>query len=445
MRQDQHQPVPMPIAVDTAYRVRDNQFWYSDCTFARTIREKKAIKLRIEGLGERTLAHARAGRDHRPTLSYTLPSAADRQWWKQQCGRITRVELLGVTEWDQTEAPASLPSIPGSTESPTVQPGIQGEERPLLREATLCIGLDIAWFGGSATRRDSQYDCIGSVLIGREVSRPRLTLTRVPLDRRDPDASLTLAAITTLLAQHKNVGQVVFALDAPIQALERGLPERASQPAAGSIRRRACESFLSRQRQIIDAQAQGGNGWHPNIQPGAPLAPRVQALLNGLRELDFVLWTPGDHDARTLVIECFPSEAIWAAKRLGNYREDITAACARAYKRQGRTHLMADQVQRLVHDVLDGFARPSGDARLWNIFVNAALRWMLDDETWQANGLYRCGKLLDDVVDTMICLATSLSYAHGCAHVWRDPQHPSDGHIIGPGFSSDGFSASPRE
>jgi hypothetical protein len=80
----------------------------------------------------------------------------------------------------------------------------------------------------------------------------------------------------------------------------------------------------------------------------------------------------------------------------------------------------------------------SGIAGLWGTLVEAALAWMIADPTWQTNGVYRGGKLLDDVVDTMICLATSLSYAKRNAHVWHDSTHPDDGHIVGPGCQNDG-------
>ena len=41
--------------------------------------------------------------------------------------------------------------------------------------------------------------------------------------------------------------------------------------------------------------------------------------------------------------------------------------------------------------------------------------------------------MLDDVVDSLICLATAISYSAGLAHVWQDLNQPLDGHIIGPG------------
>jgi hypothetical protein len=121
-------------------------------------------------------------------------------------------------------------------------------------------------------------------------------------------------------------------------------------------------------------------------------------------------------------------------KRLGRYPAAVTAAVVKAYKQQGGSHLTAGQVEELVRRVLGGFSADSGRPNQWDCLVADAVAWMLADGTWQTNpGEYRGGKLLDDVVDSMICLATAVGYAHGLAHVWQDPAQPGDGHIIGPG------------
>lgn len=173
---------------------------------------------------------------------------------------------------------------------------------------------------------------------------------------------------------------------------------------------------------------------HPNIQPGAPLAPRVKKFLKGLSELGFELWTPAGGKVKHLAIECFPAESIWAMKRLGYCPDGLTALQAKAYKAQDGNPLTAKQVRDLVNDALNPFAVAIGENVQWSSLVNAASDWMIGDKTWQTQGFYKGGKLLDDVVDTMICLATALSCAKGNSHVWHDPEHPDDGHIIGPGY-----------
>ncbi|MDB4308158.1 DUF2726 domain-containing protein [Gammaproteobacteria bacterium] len=85
-----------PIAVDSGYRLRDNQFWYSDCSFADLIRDESFVEVQIEGLGVRRLAHSVAGKDGRSTFSFKLPTTQDRQWWKHNRGKHVRLELLSV-------------------------------------------------------------------------------------------------------------------------------------------------------------------------------------------------------------------------------------------------------------------------------------------------------------------------------------------------------------
>ena len=86
-----------PIAVDTAYEVRDNQFWYNDCKFRTLIEDKSTIRVRIEGHDdcEYILRHSQHGSDGRITLSYTIPHDIQ-GWWEKHRGELVRVELLEV-------------------------------------------------------------------------------------------------------------------------------------------------------------------------------------------------------------------------------------------------------------------------------------------------------------------------------------------------------------
>jgi hypothetical protein len=264
-----------------------------------------------------------------------------------------------------------------------------------------------------------------------------MELTRVPLPDRDPDATQSLEAIDALLARHEGADRVVFALDAPIQARARPeLPARRAVPTKGTVKRRACENFLDEHRARIDKADGGSRGWQPRIQPGAPLAPRVIALLSGLESRGFVLWSGAALDAKKLVIECFPAEGIWAMKRLGYFEEGISADRAKLYKRQKGKRLSGEDMEQLVADVLVPFDLCLSDFGYQ--IVDRVIEWIRSDSTGFKDGGFRGGKLLDDVVDTTICLATSLSYAHHQAHVWYDPRNPDDGHIIGPGYRPDG-------
>lgn len=428
------------IEVDQAYRIRDNQFWYTDCRFADLIRNKASIVINIDGLGIRTLIHSAPGKDGRPTLSYKLPSSADRQWWKTHNGEYFRLELLRIEAEEEVEPkPEPVRKIgPYITPETILISDIVSHELQNISDGVLCIGLDIAWFGGSENDKDSQFDCIGAAFISPHVEQPIFTLIRVPLKDRDPNAVQLLKAINGLLQKYQGIKRVIFALDAPIQAVDRGLPVRSPNPSKGEVERRACENCLDKNRKNIERSVIGNNGWRPNIQPGAPLAPRVVSLLNGLQKLGFSLWTRESQNAEKIVIECFPAEAIWAIRQLGYYPKSADPAYVKAYKNQKGIPLSADQVESLIHRVLDDFTKVTGSTAHWSILVDQTINQMLKEPTWKVNGCYRGGKYLDDAVDTMICLATSLSYAYHLAHVWQDRQNVCDGHIIGPGFSNDG-------
>jgi hypothetical protein len=304
----------------------------------------------------------------------------------------------------------------------------------LLRKPTLCIGLDFAWFGGSANDQTSQYDFLAAILIDSPKGNSALSCTRVKLIDRDSDGSLTARAIDALVETFK-ADRIVLAIDAPLQTINRELPPRTPKPEKGTVQRRAVDSYLSECRKRIDKRAGGSSGWHPNIQPGAPLPKRLTSLLSKVNEShNFQAWTTDLSETTRLAIECFPAEAIWAAKRLDQFPQQVTASNVRSYKEQAGNQLSSTQVRHLVETtLLEGFKWPSGVPTIWPRLVEDGIKWMLEDVSWQKSGFYRGGKMLDDVVDSLICLATAISYATNNAHVWCDPKDSNDGHIIGPG------------
>ncbi|WP_407282210.1 hypothetical protein V7O61_08015 [Methanolobus sp. WCC1] len=104
-----------PIAVDDAYEIRDNQFWYNNCKFRSLIEGKNSIevkiipKLDIKDIGEfkefdkvrdlsrtpQTFYHSNKGKDGRITLSYTIPYELQ-EVWNYLNHHIARVELRNV-------------------------------------------------------------------------------------------------------------------------------------------------------------------------------------------------------------------------------------------------------------------------------------------------------------------------------------------------------------
>lgn len=297
---------------------------------------------------------------------------------------------------------------------------------------TLCIGLDVAWFGGSAKDSNSRYDFLAAGILDASGAVTQVASHRVPLLNRDRDAKITSAKLQQVFNGLGQGRRILLAIDAPLQASMRDLPVRAPVPTKGSVQRRACENTLSCKREKIDKAFGGANGWHPNIQPGAPLAPRVQALLDGLSGT-LTVWTPDAAHEPRIAIECFPAEAIWAAKRLDWFPQGVTAEMAKAYKKQKGKQLSVQEVRDIVEGILCPFGQVCEGSQWQDRVVRPLLEYILADSGWRKLENYPGGKMLDDVVDSMICLATAVSYASGNAHVWHDRSVPDDGHIIGPG------------
>lgn len=300
------------------------------------------------------------------------------------------------------------------------------------RSRCLCIGLDIAWFGGSKGRADTQHDCLVSAVSDPLAEDVSLHINPIKLKDRDQEAGQIFCEIKNVIEARGAGLNVVLAIDAPLQGV-RAIPDDRQKV------RRFCEDRLSAGRQAIDRAKGGAMGWHPTIQPGIPLAPRVQALVTKLeKELKMQCWRSEHGDHPRLIIECFPAEAIWAAKRLGSYKAHTSGVAVKAYKRQQGVLLSASKIEALVNDVLlKSFEDMTGVPDHWPMMVKTLISQMLKRKGWGEDGNFRGGKFLDDVVDSAICLATALSYANGKAHVWHDSKNSDDGHIIGPGLLQD--------
>lgn len=298
---------------------------------------------------------------------------------------------------------------------------------------TLCLGLDIAWFGGSKADPASRHDCLAWT-IDVPGTAPTFGLRRIPLPDRDPTAAILLEFVTEIVNDFP-ADRVVFAIDAPLQeAAHRDLPPRSPLPGKGEVARRKGEDAFSRDRQRLDALRGGSEGWHPNLQPGAPVAPRVKALIAGLETLDFRPWTPQYAHHPRLALECFPAATIWAGRVAGLYPPSSSAAEIKAYKATRRRILTDPEVEDLVRRVASPLGPLAGDDEAWPGIVDQAISWMLSDPTWPRKGDHHTGgKMLDDVVDTLLCLLVARAHAAGQSHLWHDHEVPDDGHICGAG------------
>ena len=298
-------------------------------------------------------------------------------------------------------------------------------------KTTLCIGLDLAWFGGSVGNPDSQHDYLLSCILSPNPLDTQLLIERLKLIDRDPSADIISTAIEAVIAKNAaHVERVVLAVDAPLQTT--------TILSAGQTKAwRAADRAFSAIRQGIDRQWGGSRGWQPTLQPGAPIPPRVKALTERMMErLGFNLWEPHLAHSPRLLFETFPSEALWAFKRLGAYPTVDRGHELRRYKKL-RKELLSD------NDILDWLTTLLMPAEplihcegIWRDLVTQAAHWLLGTFRPNAEGRYRVGKFFDDLIDTLFCLATAISYAKGHAHVFMDLDAPRDGHMIGPGALS---------
>jgi hypothetical protein len=286
----------------------------------------------------------------------------------------------------------------------------------------------MAWFGGSKGKPDTQYDCLVWAVSDPLANDVAVQIHPLKLIERDPNAEQIFREIRKVIERDGDGLHVVLAIDAPLSGV-RAIPEGRQKV------RRFCEDRLAVGRKVIDRAMGGARKWHPTIQPGMPLAPRVKLLVAELKKkLKMRLWSTGFADHPRLIIECFPAEAIWAAKRLGGYAAHTSGTAIKSYKKQQGKVLSASKVETFVGDVLLSSFEPLTDLpNHWPKMVKKLISRMLQRKDWGKDGNYKGGKFLDDVVDSAICLATALSYANGFAHVWYDPENPDDGHIIGPG------------
>jgi hypothetical protein len=268
----------------------------------------------------------------------------------------------------------------------------------------------------------------------------------------DPVAARVLGAVEKIVTGPPDTKRAVLAVDAPLTALARpDLPPRSRKRESGAasgekgtkgLAYRQCEQAAHEGLQ----QDRGKSGWKHvwNIQAGAPIPPRVAALVAGLKQLGFELYsTPEAPHGRRVLIECFPGEALWALGVLGHF-DVYRPGEAKEYKveRLADPRLWGEPAPRPWPDVLGWVYRGLygfGAQGLLGVSPEVFRGWMADLTRYvladAAGNLSRRGKPLDDLVESMNCFLTAVSFTHGRAHVWLGDD-PNDGHIIGPGVSN---------
>lgn len=273
----------------------------------------------------------------------------------------------------------------------------------------------------------------------------------------DPDASLVLRTVQEVMASHAGQSRVVLAVDAPLKALDRPhLPDRSrkadkkasqGQKPGKALEYRQCDQIARKGLGVEGDEGCWRHVW--NVQPGAPLCPRVVALVKGLHGLGFQLYSdPATDIGDRLLIECFPGEALWSLGTRGTFAPYL-AGEAKEYKQERLSDprlwdLPAREAWRpwptvlcWVYQGLYGFT----DRDVLGVAEEGFAGWMADlMKALLADDLVmdksrrnaRRGKQLDDVVESVNCFLTAVSFVRNRAHVWIGDD-PADGHIIGPG------------
>jgi hypothetical protein len=416
-------------------KAKNHMWWYRETPFADQVEGLPRIVLRVNGR-DCQMVHAVRGKDCRETHAFSFVLDVDREFWSGLRGQDVTLEVVHLAAAEVAVPPEMIAQqrpvavAPGPAGGPLnnyfVRTGWTEQKLPIL-----CIGLDLAWFGGSRNDRDSQFDCLAYVALTRDgpadYGLKRVSLASAPTGDEnlyanfDINSELLLGALEELVAQHKDHA-VVLAIDAPLQAQ----PATARAIKQDGLRRRACENLL---QETCSATA---TVWRPNIQPGFPLAQRVLSLLHSLTNLGYALFPKL---ARFQIIECFPVEAQWSAAARGGFAR-LAPLEARSYKNCGSGALPLHLYSRFTIDALDGLAPVCGlEIRGWNTIVCSILDRLSRDTRWidSQTGHGRGGKLFDDAIDATIALCVAIAFAKGAAHVWMQ-NAGEDGHIIGPGY-----------
>lgn len=345
-------------------------------------------------------------------------------------------------------APAGLVQAAGASTHPEFQSAL-GPNTKRPNGPTLCIGVDVAWWGGGQ-KESAQTETVAWIVVDAAGTAGDLRLRRVDLRPSfnqnagpteatcDPDAELLLGDICEVIDAHRGVPNIVVSIDAPLRAVDRGLAPRSRVGGtAGTLARRAPEDLLAA------AQARLGGAWRAtlNIMPGAPLVPRIVALVDGLAAVGFQLYDhPGGAAAvasRT-TLECFPAESRWAVGVLG-YHAPFVPDDVLAYKADEGLKLAGPwpQVFDAATRALWGFGPTLGVGRgVFNGWTLDFARFMHADPDIMSDlplgRLAQAGKPFDDAVESVMAAFVAVSFVQLRAHVFVDG-NGADGHIIGPG------------
>lgn len=318
-----------------------------------------------------------------------------------------------------------------------------------LAVPTLCLGIDVTWWGGSPKRRDSQRDTIVYAIVqagtAPELQFNMVDLSAAPNPRQSPtepnydvDGELLASRVARILDENKGrFLRCVVALDAPLEARIRENQRRRVKAVASGVetgaKRRQCEKAIQQHKgTLMSKQAQV---WHSDlrIQSGSPIAPRIASILEKLKgKCGMACWGMDRTSHQRQVIEIFPSEAIWSLGLMGGY-PNFCPSEVRSYKKKKPSSLPRDAALEVALRPLLGFAQ-CFESQLflplshWSEQIADYACAIAGDK--KSSETVRKGKGFDDPIESGLAFLTAVSFVGGVYHVWGDG---TDGTIIGPG------------
>jgi hypothetical protein len=315
---------------------------------------------------------------------------------------------------------------------------------------TLCLGIDVTWWGGSPGRRASQRDTIVySIVQGGTSPDVHIDLVDLSAARNpvlgpteanfDAYGKLLVDRVAAILDENKGRFQrCIVALDAPLEArLREDQPPRKKavpKDVKTGAERRECEHAIQRHKGLSTRKE--AKAWHSGliIQSGSPVAPRIASILEKLKtECGFVCWGMDRTIHERQVIEIFPSEAIWSLGLQGGF-PGTTPSDVRSYKKKKPTSFGQEEAMDTAMRPLLGFAKCFESqvglpVRRWSEQI-AEYACPIATDNHDVR-LVRKGKGFDDPIESGIAFLTAVSFVYELFHPWGVP---SDGTIVGPGF-----------
>ncbi len=318
---------------------------------------------------------------------------------------------------------------------------------------TLCLGIDVAWWGGSPNIRASRVETIVAALVGEAgsllfedvdlTSARNLKATEYLQANYDGEGKLLAAGVAEVLERFAGrFDRAVLALDAPLLARRRrGQPERPKCHYPGrrsGLELRDAERALHAARKRI---GEAGRAWNGDlkVQAGSPLPPRVEKLVARLLDMGFVLYRGAETKDERQLIEVFPSEAIWWLGA-GGYYGQASSQEMRRYKARTWKSLAPDGAMVTARRPLSGLAALFHREAPASATHAVLAPWL---ERIAAHAVFCAlhprketvvkNKRFDDVIDSGLAFGTALAFAEGLFHHWGDGD---DGSIVGPGRPS---------